>query len=232
MTREKGNNNSLAEAVRNEVGTMPHIKSSLGDGIVNYSALARKIIPTISEKLQKTPNEESVIVAIKRYSDELNSNVTEPSHLKMFADSEVMLQDGMAYTHFRKTDRINSKVEKLFAKEDWNMGEMRVLIKGADQLMLIAKETRLKELKEEFSEEILHSITNGALVTFRMPFESFNVFGLIAEITSLLAKKGISVELLSSPPDIHFLVDEVNAEKAYATLKKLVKDSKSAIENK
>jgi len=218
--------NSLAEIVRNEISILPHIKTALSEGVVNYSALARKIMPAITQKIGKKVNEESVIVAIKRFADELDVSVKEPSHIEMFAESEVMMQDNMCYTHFKKTEKVIEKVDRLFSEEDWKMGEMRVLIQGADQVMIITKETRVKDLLVELKGEILNSMSNNSLITFRMPYESFSSYGVLAEITSLLARKGISIELLSSPPDIHFLVNEKDAERTYSTLKQLINDSK------
>ena len=218
--------NSLAEIVRNEISILPHIKTALSEGVVNYSALARKIMPAITQKIGKKVNEESVIVAIKRFADELDVSVKEPSHIEMFAESEVMMQDNMCYTHFKKTEKVIEKVDRLFSEEDWKMGEMRVLIQGADQVMIITKETRVKDLLVELKGEILNSMSNNSLITFRMPYESFSSYGVLAEITSLLARKGISIELLSSPPYIHFLVNEKDAERTYSTLKQLINDSK------
>jgi len=230
MAYNSASGNSLAEIVRNEISILPHIKTALSEGVVNYSALARKIMPAISQKIGKKINEESVIVAIKRFADELDVSVKEPSHIEMFAESEVMMQDSMCYTHFKKTERVIEKVDKLFSQEDWKMGEMRVLIQGADQVMIITKENRVKDLLTELKGEILNSMSNNSLITFRMPYESFSSYGVLAEITSLLARKGISIELLSSPPDIHFLVNEQDAERTYSTLKQLINESKKLAE--
>ena len=226
MAYDTNSSSSLAEAVRKEISILPHIKTALSEGVVNYSALARKIMPNISEKLGKKLNEESVIVAIKRFADELDTTIKEPSHIEMFSESEVMLQDNMCYTHFRKTDRVIDSIDKLFAEEDWKMGEMRVLIQGADQVMIITKENRARNLLTELKGDIINSLSNNSLITFRMPIQSFSSYGVLAEMTSLLARKGISIELLSSPPDIHFLVNENDAERAYSTLKQLINDSK------
>src|SRR3989344_2776782 len=230
MAYNSASGNSLAEIVRNEISILPHIKTALSEGVVNYSALARKIMPAISQKIGKKINEESVIVAIKRFADELDVSVKEPSHIEMFAESEVMMQDNMCYTHFKKTEKVIEKVDRLFSEEDWKMGEMRVLIQGADQVMIITKENRARNLLTELKGDIINSLSNNSLITFRMPYESFSSYGVLAEVTSLLARKGISIELLSSPPDIHFLVQEKDAERTYSTLKQLINDSKKMVE--
>ena len=218
---------SLAECVRQEINAMPHIKSSLSDGVVNYSALARMLMPSISEKTGKKLNEESVIVSIKRYADELVSSPGDNAFLETFANSEIALQDNMAYVYFKKNDRVVSKVEKLFTEENWNLGEVRIFIHGAEQIMLIAKKNRLQEIVEELSNEKIFCLFDKSLVSIRMPLESHSLYGIIAEIPTILSKKGVSVELVSSPPDLHFLVDEKDAEKTYVTLRQLVKEARS-----
>ncbi len=232
MTKSHGNGTSLSEEVRKEISSTPHVKTSLGEGIVNYSALARKIMPEISKKLNRQLNEESVIVAIKRYADELETPEMDNSYLEMFAASQVLLQDNMSYTHFKKNEKVISKIEKLFAEENWNIGEMRVMIHGADQVMIIAKESRVKELMEECRDDLIHTIGGRSLITFNLPIESYSAYGIIAEVTSQLARKGISIELLSSPPDLHIMVDENDAERAYSTLKQLITEAKNSLREK
>lgn len=230
MVIGNGNGKSLAEAVRNEIQILPHTKTSLGEGIVNYSALARKLMPKLSDKLGKKLNEESVIVAIKRYSDEMGHQEAEKSYLDMFANSQITLQDNMCYTHFKKNKEVIEKVDKLFSAEDWKLGEMRVLIHGADQVMVIMKENRVRELLKELDESVINSFSQSSLLTLNLPYESYSTYGIIAEVTSLLAKQGISLELISSPPDLHILVDEKDAERTYSTFKQLIKDSQKALE--
>src|SRR3989339_465378 len=196
-----GHLNSLSEAVRNEINSLPHIKTAIAEGVVNYSALARKIMPSLSEKIlsagsKKQLNEESVVVAIKRYADELGSWENKFSYVDMFANSEINLQDNMCYVSFRKTPNAVSLIEKKFEEEDWRVGEMRVMISGAEHVTTIMKKKRAQSLIKELSGEIIYTIDNAALLTLRMPFESFSTYGVIAEITSTLAKKGISIDLL------------------------------------
>jgi len=230
MISGNGNGTSLAEAVRNEIKILPHTKTSLGEGIVNYSALARKLMPKLSEKLGKKLNEESVIVAIKRFADGMGNQEMEASYLDTFANSHITLQDNMCYTHFKKNNGVVEKVDKLFAEEDWKLGEMRVLIHGADQVMVIMKENRVRGLLEELNADVINSFEKSSLLTLNLPYESYSTYGIIAEVTSLLAKQGISLELISSPPDLHILVDENDAERTYSTFKQLIKDSQKALE--
>ena len=226
------NGGSLSEAVREEINSYPHIKTALSHGIVNYSALARKFMDALAKKTGKTLNEESVIVAIKRYADELDEETLDKSYIDMFAEAEITLQDNMVYTHFKKNPRVMERLEKLISHEDWKVGEMRILIQGAEQVMLIAKKQRVEETISALSDDVILSLNNNALLTFRLPVHSYNVYGVIAEITKQLARKGISIEMVTTPPDLHFLVDEKDAERTYATLKQLINDSKKNTEKK
>lgn len=229
---DKDKTSSLSELVRKEINSMPHVKSSLGEGVVNYSALARKIMPGIQQVVGRKINEESLVVAIKRYADELDERTPDKGVLAMFADAEINLQDNMAYAHFKKNDKVVSRLERLFGSGDWNVGELRIFIQGAEQAMVITKKHRLAEALEELKDDVIFSIGDSALVTFRLSGTSFAVYGVVAEITRELAKKGISIEVITTPPDLHFLVDEKDAEKTYATLKHLIKESAEAMRKK
>lgn len=223
---------SLAEAVREEIRGIPHIKNSLSEGIVNYSALARKIMSTLSEKTGKKLNEESVIVAIKRYADEIEAIGINHSHASIFAEAEIAMQDDISYIHFKKNERVISRLTQLFANENWKIGEMRVLIHGGEQVMLLANSKRAEEIALELSGEIIKRIDNSALVTVKMPIEFHDSYGVIAEISSLLSRKGISIEIISYPSDLHIVVDEKNAERTYVTLKQLINESRRRVKEK
>jgi len=224
--------NSLSDAVREEIQGLPHIKTSLNEGIVNYSALARKIMPKLNEKLGKKVNEESVIVSIKRYADELTSNGAGNDYTELFANSELSMQGDISYIHFRKNDNVVSKLAKFFGDEDWKIGEMRILIHGGEQIMLLANTHRINGMMEDLSNDVIRQIDDSTLVTFRMPMESYDVYGIIAEITSMLSKKGISIEIISYPSDLHIIVQEKDVEKTYSTLKQLVNDSRRRLKEK
>lgn len=230
LNNHNGNISSLSEAVRNEINCMPHVKTAIADGLVNYSALARKLMPVLSEKLgSRKLNEESVVVSIKRYADELGKWETKISYIDMFANSAINLQDNMCYSTFKKNNQTVSLIEKKFDEEDWRVGEMRVMISGAEHVTTIMKQNRMGNLTKEMGGEIIYSIDNAALLTLMMPFESFSTYGVIAEISSVLARKGISIDLLSTPPNIHILVSEKDAERTYATLRQLIEDSKKIL---
>ncbi|MDO8428401.1 MAG: hypothetical protein Q7S92_04255, partial [Candidatus Diapherotrites archaeon] len=72
---------SLSKAISNYLSNYPYIKIGLKEGIINYSALARKISPEIEKTTSKKVNEETVMVAIKRYSDNENFLPIEPKLL-------------------------------------------------------------------------------------------------------------------------------------------------------
>lgn len=224
---------SLAEVVRGEISAMPHLKTSLAQGVINYSALARKLMPAILKKTGKTPNKESMLVAIKRFAQELNLYELSQTYLDLFAHSEITMQDNMVFVQFKKTDNVIAKLENLFEEEDWKVGEMRALIQESDQIMVMMKEDRLESVLEELSDEVLFVVKDGALLTLRVPTETFSTYGVLAEITTQIAKRGINVAgLLCTIPDIHILVDEKEAERAYSTLKSLVNKCKRAVDEK
>ncbi|VVB99393.1 ACT domain protein [uncultured archaeon] len=226
MANENGA--SLAEIVRQEISSTPYIKAALSDGVINYSALARRLMPVVQKRLGKKVNEESIVVSIKRYADELGGKEKAKNIMEYFAGSEVNLQDNICYAKFRKNDRTLSKIEKIFAEEDWNVGETRMMIESPDQIATILKETRFQEIKEELKDDTLYFTNHSSILTARMPLESFNDYGIIAEMSSLLAKNGISIHVISSPPDIHFIVSEDDAEKAHHTIRELILSAKKA----
>lgn len=229
---ETENRVSLAETIRNEISAMPHIKTSLAHGIVNYSALARKLMPTIYAKTAKKPNEETIIVAIKRYAQELNLVNAENSYIDYFAESEITMQDNIVFVKFGQRQKIEHILEKLFHQADWKVGELRIIIESGEQTLLIVKKDRLQKAGIDFNDTGADYVIENSLVSFIMPEHPNNTYGVIAELSTRLAKNGISFFLVTSPTDLHFLVDEALAEKTYHLLKEVIRDSQKTVKAK
>jgi len=220
---------SLSREVRSLIEREPYIRNPLADGLINYSALARSIAPRIEQKLNRRIKEESLIVAIKRYADEISGKTAKNDYLDIFAKSTLSMQEDVSYALLNRSDEILGALEHLLNESDWHSGEVRIIIEAPERVVVVLKTPRMNSLMEKVKDNAIDFSESNALITMREPIESRTTYGVIAEIASVLSRKGISIELISAPPDLHFLVDEKDAEEAYKSLKEMIKTAKQAL---
>jgi len=220
---------SLSKEVRTLIDRDPYVRNTLAEGLINYSALARNLAPQIKKSLDREVKEESLIVAIKRYADEINGKVDRNDYLDFLARSTISMQDDISYALISRNKQVLREIESLLDKTDWHQAEIRIVIDAPNRVIAVLKAPRMAALRDKFEEDFLYFSEGNSLITMRQPIESKGAYGIIADITGALSKKGISIELVSAPPDLHFLVEEKDAEETYRTLRHVIKDAKKAI---
>ncbi len=214
---------SLSEFARQTIDNSPFIKSCLADGLINYSALARRLCPEIEKRLGKDVNLESLVVAIRRYAD---GKLKEPTISKeiagIIANSSVSLQTNVSYAVVEGTRETIESVKSLLEAAEWELGEMRVVVQSAGKIFLLLKKSRMDELKSMLNAGINELVEDKAIISVRTPKEGTEAYGIIGEMANALARKGISIELVSVPPELHFIVEEGKSDTAYHELKGMI----------
>ncbi len=223
---------SLSRSVRSIIEKEPYIRNPLAEGLINYSALARKISPRIEKDLERKIKDESLIVAIKRYADEINGKTDKKDYLDIFARSTLTMQDDVSYALLSGKDEVLNELEKLLKEPDWHSGEIRIVVSGPGRVVVLLKAERMNSIKEKINEHILDFSENNVLITMREPIESRTTYGVIAEIAQILSRREISIELVSAPPDLHFLVHEKDGEETYSCIKELIRNAKEEMKKK
>lgn len=214
---------SLSESVRERINKYPYIKYALADGLVNYSALARKFSPEISAELNKKINGESLIVAIKRYADEIDKREKPKDIMELISKSTLSMQSDISYAMIERTSEALESVEGLLGETEWDLGEVRMVVQGANKIFLLLRSERLESFLEKLNVNAFEHNKEKAMVTIKLPKEAYSSYGVFVEMAQLLARKGISIELVSVPPELHFIIDERDCEITYKTLREFVK---------
>lgn len=223
---------SLSKEVKSLIEHDPYIRNTLADGLINYSALARILSSKIKQRLNRDVKEESLIVAIKRYADEINGKTAKHDYLDIISRGILSMQDHIAYALFPRNDSVLKELETLLNEGDWHSGEIRIIIDSPGRVIAMLKTPRMNSLIERIGGDVIDYAEGYTLLTMRQPVESRTTYGVISEIACALAKKKISIELISVPPDMHFLIEEKHAEEAYTTLRDLIKTAKHAMQER
>ncbi len=208
---------SVPEVVREIITRNRSIYDCMKMDLVNYTALAVKIQPEIERILGNSVNINTVVVAIKRYSDsfEIKEEVKEESVLK---NARLALTDGIMDIKFSIKD--SNEIDPMtildkFSKVTNNFEFFRV----SDSFRFLAED--MEEIRQIFSnvsnKEDMFS-TGLAKIRISIP-TSQNQSDVVSYVAEVLHANGIElVNAFFSQDSIVIILNEKNSSRAYDIL--------------
>lgn len=202
---------SVAAAAEEELKRRPHQLRSLLDGVVNYRALARSLKPEVEERLGEEVEEEAVVSALRRAEGEVSPDA------RTLEDSRVTLRRGVGVMTVPAGVYAASDMVKT-ARSVSNPELLRI-VQGERKTTVVAHEDDLPTVKEALQREPLFEEEGLAEVIVTSPEDIETEPGIIAEMTSRLAARGVNIlEMMSCNTDTIIVVAEADAEKAVGAL--------------
>ena len=208
---------SVPEVVREMITRNRSIYDCMKMDLINYTALAVKIQPEIERILGNSVNLNTVVVAIKRYSDsfEIKEEIKEESVLK---NARLSLTDGIMDIKFsiKDSNKINPmEILEKFSKVTNNFEFFRV----SDSFRFHAED--MEDIRQIFSnvsnKEDMFS-TGLAKIRISIP-TSQNQSDVVSYVAEVLHTNGIElVNAFFSQDSIVIILNEKNSSRAYDIL--------------
>ncbi len=193
----------------------PLLQNFLSKGIINYSALAREMLPQVKKSNTKAKME-SVLIAIQRYVTTLYPPSTDIIH-QILSRLEVRVTSDILQLVIERTKR---KEQQLYSRILEQKGDVCILTQNSQQIGLFIS----KHIYPTFS----HILSKGDILTKNLAViglhetgilgkhNSLDTPGFLAHLCLLFAQNGISiVELVSCHEYILIFVKEKDAMVAY-----------------
>ena len=202
----------------------------LQQGLINYSALARRIYSEVKKQNPKVKLE-SLVVYIRRYADTLEKNEISKSLRKIISSIELIVKNDMVQITFEKDKRVVEAFNNLSNKFQFKLGEMFFIIHGTEEISIFLNKNMLEIFKPLLKNAI--DTTKGlGVISLKEPFYqpketefSREVPGYLAFLTNLLARNNINiVEIASTHSQMIFVIKEKEIVKAYEVLDKCIKE--------
>jgi len=208
---------SVPEVVREIITRNRSISDCMKMDLINYTALAVKIQPEIERILGNSVNINTVVVAIKRYSDsfEIKEEVKEESVLK---NARLALTDGIMDIKFSIKD--SNEIDPMaildkFSKVTNNYEFFRV----SDSFRFLAED--MEDIRQIFSNvSNREGMFNTGLAKIRISIPtSQNQSDVVSYVAEVLHTNGIKlVNAFFSQDSIVIVLNEKNSSRAYDIL--------------
>lgn len=209
-----------AEITRDYIAQHPSIMDCLSYDVVNFSALARKIMEETGAR-----NEEAVMIACRRYQVELsNRRARENDLISTLRNSRVKLKSKVSLINARNEPRTLQILQKIQQSIVSKNNSMLTVQQGSRVLTIILDEENFDETMGALGKElVLNSRTRLGEITVESPETIVETPGILTRFSSVLSEAGVNcLEVVSCNTESTFVVTELDMIKAYNLLSSLV----------
>jgi len=216
---------TIANIIENVLMHYPFLWENLSDGLVNTSALARMLLPSVERELGRPVKEAAVMMAIKRLS--VQSPAMMRSRLNQFLRTlgDITVRSNLDDFTFRNSFTLAQNQARLLQEVSGRHDLFITFAQGVNESTVIAS-TSIREIVEQVfnGEELLHHVSPLSSLTVRLPSQNMAVIGLYYQIFRSLAWYGINiVEVISTANEFTLILLEDQVDKAFRVIKDMKK---------
>ena len=210
---------SVAQSVRTYIDARPVVRDALAMGIVNLSALTRRIRDETG-----LGSEEAVLVACRRYVPRHATADYQAGIRKVLDKSKLEVRTRIATLTLHPSWKTFQRLEKAMGQLQGRSHPIHVL-HGSESITIITDESLLDEMKETLgTDELLKEAKGLVELNIRSPDSIEDVPGVLAFVASTMAGRGINfLEVVSCYKDNIFIIEEDDLFQAFQVLNGLIR---------
>jgi len=224
MLHLEQNGTSVSEAVRRVVEANPSLQECLTSGIVNYSELARKLQPILTSILGRAVSIDAIKMALIRYADKMGRNKLVEFGtrvLEVLARSELEIRTGITVATFSI-----SVLPQIIEMARQLVGKARffAIMQALTTITIIMDNESFEYIKKLVDERhIVHVMRDQVAVIIVSPIEIIETPGVLAYITSILARNNVNiVQVASCHTDTVLIISKNDLVRTFQLLNEVI----------
>lgn len=192
---------------------------AMREGIINYSAYARKIKPLIDEALLLDVSYKSIVVGLTRLAKTLNSS----QHIRVKLD-QISVHPNLGELSYERNSQNMKLLSNIHEKLIEKQSQFFTITESIGEITFVANNSIISSIKSIFSGvDPIYTNTGLTGITVKFSKEYMEVPNVIYDITRQLAIKDINIiEIVSTTTELTFIIEKQNTELAVGQLSKLV----------
>jgi aspartokinase len=213
---------TVSHLVKHLIKDKPFLQEALANKLISYGNLAEQLTPKIEEELGKKVKHSAVVMALRRYADELEKD--HKSVTSFNYKSEIIMKTNICDICVSKTPSLMTKLKKLYEMVDFDKGDTLDVILGNFEVSIVTNEKyKAKFLKFLKGDKILTKESNLVALTMRFSDDFIHTPGVIFTAIRKLAWENINIfEIISTLSELTLILREKDSMKAYEALGSLV----------
>jgi len=219
---------AIGKVTEDIINRSPFLREALTEGLINVSALARKIRPEIEERTKKEVKEGAVIMAVKRMSPGYYHRINLKIKNFMGTLGDFLVRSDLEDFTFENSDTLSLRQADLMKAINNERDTFYTFCHGVNESTIITSKSVSDRIKTIFSAENLKSQTSDlASITIKLPTVNTEISGVYYFILKHLAWEGINiVEVISTSNEFTVVVKSDDIDSAFSVLMQLKKEGK------
>jgi len=215
---------TISHLVKKAVSENSFLLEAMSKELISHGNLAEQLKPEIEAELGKKVKESAIIMALRRYADELQNFDKKISKFKFHG--EIIMRTNIMDFNVIKSSSLLNKIKNLYSLVNFEKGDALNIILGSNEVSIVTNE-KYKEKLSNFlkGEKILNKESD--LVALTIIFEGKDFLktpGVIFTAIRKIAWEQINIyEIVSTMTELTFILSKKDSIKAYNVLQEFVR---------
>ncbi len=209
---------SVASAVKTIINRSPFISEMLIQEVISFSNLAKSIQPKVESLHGDKVNTSAIVMAIRRYSDELKASQKEMGAGKI--DYEIQMKTNIYDVNFSRDDSFIPKLSRLYDIVHPEQGDFLNITLGSHEITLAVSENHRTAVDELLKDQrIVHRYSDLVALTIVFHGDFLQTPGILYLAIRKLAWENINIiEIVSTMNVLTFVITREDSYRAYEAL--------------
>lgn len=215
--------NTISSVVEHYIKSKPFLLSSLSQGIINLTSLARIMMPELESHLGKEVKQGAIVMALKRLSEELDFKINYKISKVLKNIGEITVRSSLTDYTFVISDTLLENQARLLAEINRKQDIFYTSSRGVNETNIVVSASIDSIIETIFrSEKLTHKIEDLSSITVKLPQENISTPGVYYYIFQRLAWEGIIIhEVISTTNEFTIIVSDDQIDVAFKVIKDL-----------
>jgi len=213
---------TVSKHVEQLVKDSPFVEEGLALGVINLTALARKLKPKIESKSLKKTSVGAVVMALQRLGIKLKQK---NFRHKILMPKDITVKSGLLELTYLNSPELRRNYQHILKLAEASHDMFFNVLQGVFETSIIASKELMEQLGKILTgEKITSSIKDLASLTLRFAEEAVYSPGAYYSILKALAWEGINVvEVISIHNELSIIVEQKKIDKAFSIINGLIR---------
>jgi aspartokinase len=213
---------SVSKIVKEIVRDQPYLLEAINRGIIHFGNLSAELRPKIEEILQKKVTDSSIIMALRRYADEVQEQYEKEGSRRLYC--EITMKTNICDFNVVKSPSLLQLIPSLYNLVDLNRGDFLNITVSNHEISIVVSRKHFDAIQKKLKgEEILDKKADLVALTIVFDGDFFNTPGITYQILQSLAWKNINIlEIISTMTELTLVINKDDSIKSYEVLHELI----------
>lgn len=213
---------SVSSMVKKILQQKPFLMEAFERGVLSYGNLAGEFKPVIEQSLEKEVKESAIVMALRRYSEEVKKKNSELRVNNL--SCEIVMKTNICDFNVEKSDPLLNRLQDLYDIVNLGKGDFLNITIGNDEISIAVSDKYEQQVRRFLGESDNTEFRND-LVSLTLIFSGdfLHTPGIIFQALRKLAWENINVyEIISTMTELTVVITKADSIKGYEALQSFI----------